>query len=102
MFDISIGKLALVAVIALIVLGPERLPRAARTAGMLLRKARSSWQNVRDEIEREISAEELKRQLKQATDLDRATHSKVELVSSIGSPASIKNSSDSSSIDERN
>ncbi len=64
MFDIGTGEVALIAVIALLVLGPERLPGAARTAGALLRKARQSWNSVRDEIERELAAEELKQSMK--------------------------------------
>ena len=52
-------------------LGPERLPGAARTAGALLRKARQSWSNVREEIERELAAEELKASMKKAAqDID--------------------------------
>jgi sec-independent protein translocase protein TatB len=71
MFDIGTGEVALIAVIALLVLGPERLPGAARTAGALLRKARQSWNNVRDEIERELAAEELKQSMKRtAQELD--------------------------------
>lgn len=61
MFDIGFSEIALIAVVALLVLGPERLPRVARTAGALLRRARSSWQNVRGEIERELAAEDLKK-----------------------------------------
>ena len=57
MFDIGTGELGLIALIALLVLGPERLPGAARTAGALLRKARQSWSNVREDIERELAAE---------------------------------------------
>jgi sec-independent protein translocase protein TatB len=63
MFDVGIGEIGLIAVVALLVLGPERLPGAARTAGALLRKARQSWQGVRAEIERELAAEELKREM---------------------------------------
>ncbi len=71
MFDIGTGELALIAVVALLVLGPERLPGAARTAGALLRKARQSWSNVREEIERELAAEELKASMKKAVqDID--------------------------------
>ena len=71
MFDIGTGEVGLIALIALLVLGPERLPGAARTAGALLRKARQSWNNVRDEIERELAAEELKQSLKKAAqDID--------------------------------
>jgi len=66
MFDVGMGEIGLIVVVALLVLGPERLPRAARTAGLLVRKARSSWQSVRAEIERELAAEDLKRQIKEA------------------------------------
>ena len=66
MFDVSFSELALIAVVALLVLGPERLPRVARTAGALLRRARSSWQGVRSEIERELAAEDLKKSLDEA------------------------------------
>ena len=65
MFDIGMGEIGLIAVVALLVLGPERLPGAARTAGALLRRARASWQNVQQEIERELAADELKRNLRE-------------------------------------
>lgn len=63
MFDLSFGELALAAVVALLVLGPERLPGAARTAGALMRRLRNSWQGVRSEIERELAAEDIKRNI---------------------------------------
>ncbi len=66
MFDVGMGEIGLIAVIALLVLGPERLPGAARTAGALLRKARQSWQGVRAEIERELAAEELKNTIRRS------------------------------------
>ncbi|MBS0516570.1 MAG: twin-arginine translocase subunit TatB [Proteobacteria bacterium] len=66
MFDFSFGEMGLIAVVALLVLGPERLPRVARTAGALARRARNSWQSVRDEIERELQAEDLKRSIEDA------------------------------------
>ncbi len=61
MIEISLGKMVLLALIALIVLGPEKLPGAARTAGALLRRVRSGWDNVRAEVERELEVEEIKR-----------------------------------------
>jgi len=63
MFELSFGKMALIAIVALLVLGPERLPGAARTVGALLRRARNSWQSVRSEIERELAAEDIKRSI---------------------------------------
>jgi sec-independent protein translocase protein TatB len=71
MFDLSFAELALIAVVALLVLGPERLPGVARTAGALLRRLRNSWQGVRSEIERELAAEDIKRSIRDtARDVD--------------------------------
>jgi sec-independent protein translocase protein TatB len=56
MLDFSFGEIGLVAVVALLALGPERLPKVARTAGALARRARATWQNVRDDVGREIEA----------------------------------------------
>lgn len=66
MIEISFGKLVLLALIALIVLGPEKLPGAARTAGALLRRMRSGWDDVRAEVERELQIEEIKRAAREA------------------------------------
>jgi len=71
MFDIGFGELLLIAVVALVVLGPERLPKAARTLGTLMRRVRDGWDSVRAEVEREIEAEEMKRKLKEAQDYMR-------------------------------
>src|SRR5215475_14268966 len=65
MFDIGMGEIGLIAVVGLLVLGPERLPRVARTTGALLRKARQSWASVRADIERELAAEDLKQAMRQ-------------------------------------
>lgn len=77
MIEISFGKLILLAVIALIVLGPEKLPGAARTAGALLRRVRTGWDSVRAEVERELQVEEIRRQAREAA--DRATAAQAEL-----------------------
>ena len=66
MFGISGGELFFIAIIALIVLGPERLPKVTRMAGMWVRRARTQWNSVKDELERELAAEELKRSLHDA------------------------------------
>ncbi|MCC4622105.1 Sec-independent protein translocase protein TatB [Xanthomonas cassavae CFBP 4642] len=63
MFDIGVGELTLIAIVALVVLGPERLPKAARFAGLWVRRARAQWDSVKQELERELEAEELKRSL---------------------------------------
>ncbi|MCK7594415.1 Sec-independent protein translocase protein TatB [Pseudomarimonas salicorniae] len=63
MFDIGFFELLLIGTVALLVLGPERLPKAARTVGLWMRKARASWYSMRAELEREFADEELKRSL---------------------------------------
>ena len=62
MFDVGFSELLIIAVVALLVLGPERLPRAARFAGLWVRRARAQWYSVKSELERELAAEDLKRQ----------------------------------------
>src|SRR6187551_3166034 len=64
MFDVSFVELMVIGVVALLVLGPERLPGAARTVGAMVRRARNSWTSVKSEIERELAAEEMKKTLR--------------------------------------
>lgn len=68
MFDVGFTEILLLSLVGLMVLGPERLPRVARTLGGMARKARSSWLNLRRSIEAEMRAEELKEPLKQFKD----------------------------------
>ena len=65
MFDIGFGELFLIAVVALLVLGPERLPKAARFTGLWVRKARAQWYSVKSEFERDMAADELQRSLRE-------------------------------------
>ena len=63
MFDISFSELLLVGLVALLVLGPERLPGAARTAGLWIGRLKRSFNAIKQEVEREIGADEIRRQL---------------------------------------
>lgn len=72
MLDFGFGELLLLGVIALVVLGPERLPVAARLLGRWLRTARSQWNAVKAELENEIADEELRRNLREAAAAMRA------------------------------
>lgn len=60
MFDAGILEMVVVGVIALIVLGPERLPKVAAKVGRFVAKARAFIANTRSDIERELQAEELR------------------------------------------
>ena len=73
MFDIGFSEVIAIAVVALLVLGPERLPKAARFAGLWVRRARAQWYSVKSELERELADEELRRSLHEArSDLEQA------------------------------
>ena len=61
MIDLGISKLALIGAVALIVIGPEKLPRVARTVGALLGKAQRYVADVKAEVGRSMDLEELKR-----------------------------------------
>ena len=63
MFGISFTELLLVGLVALLVLGPERLPGAARTAGLWIGRLKRSFNAIKQEVEREIGADEIRRQL---------------------------------------
>ncbi|HFH3235745.1 TPA: Sec-independent protein translocase protein TatB [Pseudomonas aeruginosa] len=63
MFGISFSELLLVGLVALLVLGPERLPGAARTAGLWIGRLKRSFNTIKQEVEREIGADEIRRQL---------------------------------------
>lgn len=65
MFDIGFSELLVIAVVALIVLGPERLPKAARFLGLWVRRARAQWYSVKAELEHDLAAEELQRSLRE-------------------------------------
>ena len=63
MFGISFSELLLVGLVALLVLGPERLPGAARTAGLWIGRLKRSFNSIKMEVEREIGADDIRRQL---------------------------------------
>ncbi|HEY9191408.1 MAG TPA: Sec-independent protein translocase protein TatB [Methyloversatilis sp.] len=61
MFDIGFSELFVIGIVALIVLGPERLPRVARTAGHLLGRLQRYVNDVKSDISREMQLEELRK-----------------------------------------
>jgi sec-independent protein translocase protein TatB len=61
MIDLGISKLALIGVVALVVIGPEKLPKVARTVGALLGKAQRYVADVKAEVNRSMELDELKK-----------------------------------------
>ena len=68
MFDIGFSEMVVIAVVALIVLGPEKLPKVARTAGHLLGRLQRYVNDVKSDINREMQLEELKKLQAQVED----------------------------------
>lgn len=76
MFDIAFSELVVIAVVALIVIGPEKLPKVARTLGALTGRMQRYMAQIRDEVNREARFEELQRlqqEIQQASDAAQAT-----------------------------
>ena len=61
MLDLSMGEIGLIAVVALVVLGPDKLPAVAKTAGTLMGKAQRFVSQVKNDIDREVELSELKK-----------------------------------------
>lgn len=72
MFDLGLSKLVLIAVVALIVLGPEKLPRVARTVGALLGKAQRYVNDVKAEVNRSMELDELRKARDEVTNASRS------------------------------
>lgn len=96
MFEVGFSELLLVALVALLVLGPERLPVAARIAGLWIGRLRRSFQSIKAEVEREIGADEIRQQLhnERILELERQQHLKAPSLPNAvnGSPSTEKTS----------
>jgi len=63
MFDIGFSEILVIAVIALLVMGPERLPQALRTFALWFGRMRQKYRSVRNELENEMGIDDVRRQL---------------------------------------
>ena len=61
MFDVGFSELIVIAIVALVVIGPERLPRVARTAGLLFGRLQRYVNDVKADVSRELQLDELKK-----------------------------------------
>ncbi len=78
MFDFSFGELAIIGAVALIVLGPERLPRVARSVGEWAGKAQRYVAQVKADINREVELADLKKLQEEARDMARSIETSVQ------------------------
>lgn len=86
MFDFSFGELAIIGAVALVVLGPEKLPKVARTAGQWMSKAQRYVNDVKADIQRETELAELKKLQQQvqasAQELEQSMQSNLHSIES--------------------
>jgi sec-independent protein translocase protein TatB len=82
MFDFSFGELAVIGTVALVVLGPERLPKVARTVGAWVGKAQRYVSQVKSDINREIDLADLKKLQEQARQAAQSVQSSFNEVKS--------------------
>ncbi|MES9939241.1 MAG: Sec-independent protein translocase protein TatB [Candidatus Thiodiazotropha sp. 6PLUC2] len=78
MFDVGFWELTIIALVALVVIGPERLPKVARTAGLWLGRGRRFISTVKADIDQEIKAEELKDILQKQAQMANPVHEILE------------------------
>ncbi|PZA00835.1 twin-arginine translocase subunit TatB [Gammaproteobacteria bacterium 2W06] len=82
MLDVSFWELLIIGAIALVVVGPERLPRLMRTLGLWAGRARASFQSIRDEVEREVNIDGVQ-QTRRAVDRE-ASEAKRKVTETVG------------------
>lgn len=82
MFDVGFPELLIVAVVLLLVVGPERMPEVLRTVGRWMGSARRSFDHLRQELEREVGADEIRRDLHNARIMEQARELRDSMASS--------------------
>jgi sec-independent protein translocase protein TatB len=80
MFDIGFSELLVIAVVALLVIGPERLPKVARTAGHMFGRLQRYVNDVKADIQREMELDELRKLRSQFEDAARSVQDSVDEV----------------------
>ena len=80
MFDIGFSELFVIGIVALVVIGPERLPKVARTAGILAGRMRRYVSDVKADINREMELEDLRKLRDQFQDAARSVEEDVQQV----------------------
>ena len=66
MFDIGFAELVIIGVVALLVIGPERLPSAVRTASLWINRIRRGFNQIKTEVQQELHNDQVMRELKEA------------------------------------
>lgn len=85
MFSIGFLEILMVGVVALVVLGPEKLPGTIRTVSLWVGRLRRSFNSIKSDIEKEIGADEIRRQLRNEEIMEKFRHTQTTVQNSISS-----------------
>jgi len=85
MFDIGFFELVLIGIVSLVILGPERLPGAIRTVSLWVGRLRRSFNSIKQDIEREIGADEIRRTLRNEEIMEKFKHTQTQVKNTINS-----------------
>lgn len=85
MFDIGLQEIILIGVVALVVLGPEKMPGAVRTVALMIGRLKRSFNALKTEIEKEVGADEIRRQLRNEDIMAKFKHTQAQVQNSISS-----------------
>ena len=104
MFDIGFAELILIGVVALLVIGPERLPETIRTASLWLNRIRRGFNDIKREVQQELHNDSVMQELRKTsqqlkTDTDAIGHELKDSAKSLTSPKPIPTSSGQPEID---
>lgn len=83
MFDVGFLELVVVGVVALVVLGPEKLPGTIRTVALWIGRLRRSFNTIKQDIEREIGADEIRRQLRNEEIMEKFRNAQAQIKNTI-------------------
>ena len=89
MFDIGFAELLVIAVITLVVMGPERLPQTLRTLALWLGRIRQQYRKIRQEFEDEIGMDDVRKQLHNENVLRDLSDTKKEIEKSLNTPNAV-------------
>lgn len=85
MFDIGLQEIILIGVVALVVLGPEKMPGAVRTVALMIGRLKRSFNALKTEIEKEVGADDIRRQLRNEEIMAKFKHTQAQVQNSISS-----------------
>ena len=91
MFEIGFPELLIIAAITLVVVGPEKIPQAIKTASIFLRRLRLYFENIKQEIEREVDTDEIRAQIHNENIMESLGETQKEISQTVQNISDLKN-----------